>query len=296
MSVPQLPENAVLGSVFDISAIDPSTHLFFDDHPNNVIDVQSVANAYELNLTSVWCLPTRMTLHGLNGEPRIFDCANQEEKVAYYELKRTDAPSFVRDVTRSPPYKIGTGITREIIQQIIDKETEPGPKRTGQYFFDFDMLLNQFNGLEFSNLNGVDPSPVWFAQYAKYLFSDYIGAEPETSRLNLLKRMFEAIGHERIYIITANGTAKDAQRMNFIKLIQVLLPSFMPDHLRFVRGHKSDVIVDILESRPNGGARSKARKTRSTTRKTRSKARKTMTRARRTKMITKSNRCSRKKA
>ena len=302
-----LPENVILGSEFDINAIDPSTHLFFDDHPNNIIPVQYMANDNELDLKSVWCLPTIMTLYGIEGEPRIFDCANQEEKDAYYKLKLTAAASFVRDVPRSAPRKIGTGITGEIIQQIIAKEREQ--TRQGVYFFDFDMLLSQFNELAFPEIDDLPTTPEWFEQYAKYLFSDYIGVEPPKGRLNLLKSMFGAIGPDRIYIITANGTATDTnpQRINFIELIKVLLPTFIPDHLRYGR-HKSDVIAVILkpESRPNGGARSKARNTRSTTRKTmskarksrrtRSKARKTMTRARRTKMITKSNRCSRKKA
>jgi hypothetical protein len=302
----ELPENVILGSDFDIRTIAPSSHLFFDDHPYNIIPVQDMANKNKLDLKSVWCLPTRMTLYSIEGEPRIFDCANQEEKDAYYKLKLTAAASFVRDVPRSTPRKIGTGITGEIIQQIIAKEREQ--TRQGVYFFDFDMLLSQFNELAFPEIDDLE----WFEQYAKYLFSDYIGVEPPKGRLNLLKSMFGAIGPDRIYIITANGTATDTnpQRINFIKLINVLLPTFIPDHLRFGR-RKSDVIVDILESesRPNGGARSTTRKTRSKARKsrrtrskarksrrTRSKARKTMTRARRTKMITKSNRCSRKKA
>ena len=296
----EFPENVILGSEFDINAIDPSTHLFFDDHPYNISPVQYMANKKKLNLKSVWCLPTLMTLYGIEGEPRIFDCANQEEKDAYYKLKLTAAASFVRDVPRSAPRKIGTGITGEIIQQIIAKEREQ--TRQGVYFFDFDMLLSQFNELAFPEIDDLPTTPEWFEQYAKYLFSDYIGVEPPKGRLNLLKSMFGAIGPDRIYIITANGTATDTnpQRINFIKLIKVLLPTFIPDHLRYGR-RKSDVIVDILESesRPNGGARSTTRKTMSKARKsrrTRSKARKTMTRARRTKMITKSNRCSRKKA
>jgi hypothetical protein len=294
----ELPENVILGSEFDINAIDPSTHLFFDDHPYNIIPVQDMANEKELNLKSVWCLPTLMTLYGIEGGPQFFDCANQEKKDAYYKLKLTAAASFVRDVPRSTPRKIGTGITGEIIQQIIAKEREQ--TRQGVYFFDFDMLLSQFNE-SFPEIDDL-PTPEWFEQYAKYLFSDYIGVEPPKGRLNLLKSMFGAIGPDRIYIITANGTANvtNPQRINFIELIKVLLPTFIPDHLRFGR-RKSDVIADILESesRPNGGARSTTRKTMSKARKsrrTRSKARKTMTRARRTKMITKSNRCSRKKA
>jgi hypothetical protein len=293
----ELPENVILGSDFDINAIDPSTHLFFDDHPYNIIPVQDMANYKELDLKSVWCLPTRMTLYGIDGVPKFFDCANQEEKDAYYKLKSTAAASVVIDVPRSTPRKIGTGITGEIIRQIIAKEIKQ--TRQGVYFFDFDMLLSQFNELAFPEIDDL-PTPEWFEQYAKYLFSDYIGVEPLEGRLNLLKSMFRAIDPERIYIITANGTANDTnpKRTNFIKLIKVLLPIFIPDNLRFGR-HKSDVIADILESRSKGGARSKARrirKTRSKARKTRSKARKTRSNARMTKMITKSNRCSRKKS
>jgi hypothetical protein len=304
----ELPENVILGSEFDfdINANNPSTHLFFDDHPYNIIPVQDMANVKVLNLKSVWCLPTLMTLYGIEGGPQFFDCANQEKKDAYYKLKLTDAASFVRDVPRSTPRKIGTGITREIIQKIISKEREQ--TRQGVYFFDFDMLLSQFNELAFPEIDDL-PTPDWFEQYAKYLFSDYIGVEPLEGRLNLLKSMFGAIGPARIYIITANGTANDTnpKRMNFIKLIKVLLPTFIPDHLRFGR-QKSDVIADILksESRPNGGARSTTRKTMSKARKTMSKARKTMSKARKTRSNarrTRSNanasrrsRCSRKQS
>jgi hypothetical protein len=148
------------------------------------------------------------------------------------------------------------------------------------------MLLSQFGGLNFTENPENFPDEL-LEQYAKYLFSDYVGLEPETGRLNLLKSMFEAIGPERIYIITANSCA-DTQnpllRIKFVKLIQVLLRSFDPTHLIYASAviTKQGVIIPILydfADRHRGGARSKARKTRSKARKTRSKARKTRSKA-----------------
>ena len=178
------------------------------------LDVQSVANNpdYNWNISSILCLPTQMTLYGLGGEPRNFDCAKQQDKDEYYTLKKEDATIANAAENINEPREIGTGITPTIIQQIIANETEPDPKRTGLYFFDFDKLLSQFNGLDF--LPTMDlPSLEWFEQYAKYLFSDYIGSETDSSRLNLLKRMFQVIGPERIYVITANGYANPSFEM-----------------------------------------------------------------------------------
>ena len=292
--LPPLRPRAMYGSEF-VFPTDPSTHLFFDDDPNNVNDVQGVANNldYNWNLSSVLCLPTQMTLYGLGGGPRNFDCAKQQDKDEYYTLKKNDSISIAKDI--ADPYDIGTGITREIIQKIIENETEPEPKRTGLYFFDFDMLMSQFNGGMKCPEKGSDanPAPEWVEQYAKYLFSDCIGAEPENGRLNLFKTMFEAIGPERIYIITANPYASTTYILPssgrvvtwcfdiFVRLLQVLLPSFIPIHLVYANikvQSKSTKIRYILDSRLKGGARSKARKTKRTkskTRKTRSKARKT---------------------
>jgi len=303
MSAPQLPDKAVLGPGFEIGN-DPSLSFFFDDDRGNVIDVQSVANANDWNLQSVLCLPTQMTLYGLgldlDGAPRIFDCAQKQAKDEYYQLKK-DATSIAKDI--NVPHGIGTGITREIIQKIIAKETEPEPKRTGLYFFDFDMLLSQFNGLDFPIID-VLPTQEWFEQYAKYLFSDTIDEEPEDGRLTLLKRMFQVIGPERIYIITANpyagadftlGTGRVVPWFvdKFIGLLQVLLPSFIPTHLVYANTKvqsKSTKIMQILESRPKGGARLKTRKTK----RTKSKVRKTRSRTR--SKTSRRSRCSRKKS
>ena len=298
MSAPQLPDKAVLGPGFEIGN-DPSLSLFFDDDRGNVIDVQRVANENDWNLKSVLCLPTQMTLYGVDGEPRIFDCAQQQDKDDYYTLKKNDT-TIAKDI--NVPHGIGTGITREIIQKIIAKETEPEPKRTGLYFFDFDMLLSQFNGLDFPIID-VLPTQEWFEQYAKYLFSDTIDEEPEDGRLTLLKRMFQVIGPERIYIITANpyagadftlGTGRVVPWFvdKFIGLLQVLLPSFIPTHLVYANTKvqsKSTKIMQILESRPKGGAR-KTRRTRSNAKRTKSKTRRTRSKTSRR------SRCSRKKS
>ena len=299
-------EDLPLGSDFGKFPIDPLTHLFFDDHHGNIIDVEKMTNEKKLNLLSFWCPPTHMTLYGVGRidgvdgvyvvdvvdgvdvEPRIiFDCEKHQAINKYIEIKKTDAPLvfevFVPEITHKIP-KIGTGITTDIIQQIIANETETDPKRTGLYFFDFDMLLSQFGSLKFPE-NPESVTEKWVEQYAKYLFSDYIGTEPENGRLNLLKRMFNEIGPDRIYIITAN---RSAERMaaSFVRLLQVLLTSFIPNHLVYVnfdlRQPKSDAIMSILGLK--GGSKSKTRKTK----RTKSNARKSKTKTRKTKR-TKSN-------
>jgi hypothetical protein len=303
MSESEHTESAGLGSEF-VFPIDPSTHLFFDDQQGNIDDVENMTDDNELNLFSVWCLSTYMTLYIPGDKPQYFDCEKQKDK--YHEIKRTDAPLVFVPGSTHKIHEIGTGITTDIIQQIIANE----PKRTGLYFFDFDMLLSQFGGLKFPE-NPESVTEEWLEQYAKYLFSDYIGAEPENGRLNLLKRMFQVIGPDRIYIITANPYASTTYALSsgrnvtwyfeiFVRLLQVLLPSFIPTHLVYANTKvqsKSTKIMQILESRPKGGARLKTRKTK----RTKSKARKTRSKARRTKRTkskaktSRRSRCSRKK-
>lgn len=277
MSTPQ----AMYGSGFAFPS-DPSTHLFFDDQLPNIRDVQKVAIYNEWNLSSVWCLPNQIELHDETGQTS-FNCVSQKDE--YIARKMTDvAENFRAFAEEFRSFSVGSGITREIIEKIIEKEE--ATKRTGLYFFDFDMLLSQFSGLNFPE-NPDSVSDKWLAQYAKYIFSDYIGVDPEGGRLTLLKRMFAAIGPDRIYVITANPGAAEPSKMSgrniFIKLIQVLLPSFIPAHLVYAGSGKAGVIGPIVyDSRPKGGARRtrriKARRT---------KARKTKAR---------SNRCSRKKS
>jgi hypothetical protein len=273
MTAARLPDGAMYAQLFNITTIPSSTHLFFDDQLANILDVQNVANQHDWNLQSTCCSPTHIELYDDTGRMTSFDCVRQKEE--YVALKNNDTPFLLLE----PPEFIGPGITPTIIRQIIANEP-PQNKRTGLYFFDFDMLLSQFSGLDF-----LEPTKVtkeWLEQYAKYLFSDHIGVEPPECRLNLLKVMFEAIGPERAYIITANPYAGKQFTNNFgrlqtpnpyldvfIHLIQVLMPSFIPLHLVCSSGrNKSDRIREILEKlSAKGGARSKTRsKARSKTR------------------------------
>jgi hypothetical protein len=293
MTAARLTDRAMYGPEFNPTTIPTSTHLFFDDQRGNILDVQTVANQSEndWNLQSTCCSPTRIELYDDTGKMTSFDCVSQKDQ--YIALKNNDTSfteKFKEFLLRDPPKYIGQGITPTIIHKIIENET-PQNKRTGLYFFDFDMLLSQFSGL---NLNPTTVTKEWLEQYAKYLFSDHIGVEPPEGRLNLLKVMFEAIGPDRAYIITANPYAgkeyvESGRVLNpnpylnvFIQLIQLLMPSFIPLHLVCSSGrNKSDRIREILEKlSAKGGARSKTKsKTKSKTRsKTRSKT-KSMTRS-----------------
>lgn len=261
-----IPEPAMYGPTFNMSAITPSTNLFFDDDYNNIIDVQTIANDNDLDLISTWCLPTRMILHDDSGEMPHLNCAKQKDD--YTALKKNDA-SFTEDFKKYletvQPAAIGTGITPTIIRQII--ENEQTNKCTRLYFFDFDMLLSQFNGMNFPE-KPEDATDEWLQQYAKYLFSDYIVAEPESGRLNLLKSMFETIGPERIYIITANGYASESYTLKsrrvvswyfniFVRLLQVLLHSFKSEHLVCTTSMKKSTPISRLTPTSRGGAKTK---------------------------------------
>jgi hypothetical protein len=266
------------GSAFAFPS-DPSTHLFFDDQRINIRDVQTLARDNSLNLSSVWCLPFQIELHDETGQTTSFNCVSQKDEYIARKMRDPVAEKFKAFAEEFRSFSVGTGITREIIEKIIEKEE--ATKRTGLYFFDFDMLLSQFSGLNFpENLDSV--SDKWLAQYAKYIFSDYIGVEPEGGRLNLLKRMFAAIGPERIYVITANPGAEENPkrpgRIIFIKLIQVLLPSFIPAHLVYAGSGKAVVIYNFVSKLAGGGARTRRTrriKARRTKRKTKAKTRKT---------------------
>ena len=257
-------EEGVLNSVdFNISSIPKSTHLFFDDDDGNITDVQDAANQLNHAMMSVWCPPSTVELHDATGI-KTFACDNVEDIKTYNKLKFNDV---VKDTDKLKILPIGAGITPRIIQQIIADETSP-EKPTRLYFFDFDKLLSQFNGLTFPE----DVDEQWLNDYSKCIFSDHIGVGDSVAddRLILLKRMFEMIGHERAYIITANGYASatkvDSGRMiqnpdlqTFIRLLQVLLPTFDPTHLKCTAGKKksNDIgrIIDDMNKKYQGGSR-----------------------------------------
>jgi len=267
-------------NVFNISLIPKSTHLFFDDDYGNITDVQNAANQDEKVMMSVWCPPSEIKLHYATGVVRTFACGNVEDTKTYNELKSNDG--LVKGSEQSKILPIGAGITPNVIQQIIDDETSQ-EKPTRLYFFDFDMLLSQFNGLTFPDAATVDAQ--WLNDYSKYLFSDHIGPIDDSmtdERLKLLKRMFDMIGAARVYIITANGHASattieksgrqipNPHLQTFIKLLKELLPTFNSTHLYCTTGQKkSIVILRILDRKQLEGGSKNSDKSKKRTRKTR---------------------------
>jgi hypothetical protein len=176
--------------------------------------------------------------------------------------------------------EIGTGFTSAMISQLIDFETglRAAESKRRLYFFDFDRTLTFVPGVSFAflpkKLNTRTTPPITeippaerdlLSQYAKYLFSDYCGEEPEHSRgigrMSLLRELFTLIGNERIYIVTANSGAKNVPEnpyfLHFKFLITQLLPDFLEDHIVGVHStneaplnSKQDAIASILQRSP----------------------------------------------
>ncbi len=148
------------------------------------------------------------------------------EKPPSDRTRSPSPPPSSAQVPKKSQKEIGPGLTIPMIQSIIEFEgrTDIPEKSARLYFFDFDKLLTQRSSLS-QRLLTMPNVPT----YAKYLFSNYIGDEdPETGRFALLKKMFQAITIDRIYIITSNQAANpmdnEASRKIFIALLQQLLP------------------------------------------------------------------------
>ena len=268
-------EGALNSVDFNISLIPKSTHLFFDDDYGNITDVQAAANQInEAMMMSVWCPPSTIELHDA-GTVITFNCLNDDDKTRYNEFKKNDPAFSTRDDFKQLKIlPIGAGITPIMIRQIIADETSP-EKPTRLYFFDFDMLLSQFNGLTFPDAPTTTPlDEQWLRDYSKYLFSDHIGIgdSVDDDRLNLLQLMFKNIGADRAYIITANGYANETiteygrvkpnpNLQTFIRLLQALLPTFDPTHLKCTAGKKksNDIIriIDTMKKSQGGSKKSK---------------------------------------
>jgi hypothetical protein len=240
-----LPPNAINADEFNMDDISPTTHLFFDDVINNIVDVQTAVNKLQLQLQSVHCPGDSLLLY--------YDDADTKDNVVsinnvndYVNLKHMD-PEFKN--FKPIGGEVGPGITYNMIQQIISYE-EANPSSGRIYFFDFDRLLNQLGGLDFSFLNpdlnvDTDMNP-----YARFLFSDHIQPNNTTmDRFNLLKRMFMAIPPDRVYVVTANSfaDASNPYSRHFLNIVKTLNPDFIPTHLIFSK-QKSEQIVSILQS------------------------------------------------
>lgn len=264
------PDGIIFSVDFNIEygKVPPDASLFFDDYDVNIIDVQKEVNKKGLLLRSVYCPPERIALYDANG--RLVN----SEAAEYRSLKSLDDVSFSHDFRRfieKDKLEVGNGLTPGMIRKIIDYETTSfGDDYNRVYFFDFDMVLNQLSGLDFSFLRIQTDKDSLLHQYAKYIFSDHIGPEPKGGgRLTLLQTMFRTIGHERIYIITSNSFANqkilyksgsmgdNPYLAHFIAILRILLPEFNPNHLVCTNSKnqpplynkKSDAIIAILNER-----------------------------------------------
>lgn len=223
------------------TVIPPNVHLFFDDNKGNIDDVNSVANS--INLQSVHCPPGPISFYDAEGTPLNQKITTYAE---YRALKQQDdtIPAYFKQFIKSTDgMSVGSGITPDMIRQIIAYEYEYEQLHARLYFFDFDLLLSQLGGLDFSFVQNRDH--VNMSDYAKYLFSDCIGEEsPPTGRLNLLKQMFSAIGPDRVYIITSNAFANPNNPFFkfFLGLTRVLLPLFHERHLICTNSKIADLL------------------------------------------------------
>jgi hypothetical protein len=266
--------------LMDENALPADASIFFDDMSTNILDVQENVNKAGLNLRSVYCPPPphpdAQRFVWYNNDGFAFEYQNYSEIKLLDDSFTNSFKGFINGI-KTTQDNVGPGLTSGMIGKIIVHERTtktirqdilPSPRL---YFFDFDMVLNQINGLDFSFLTKIhdDNEESLLQQYAKYLFSDCIGASCGVSgrlenldRLKLLQIMFSTIGPERIYVITSNSFANIASpnRPYFIKLLRVLLPSFIETHLVCTHpknkapfyNKKSAAIIDILNSvRPN---------------------------------------------
>lgn len=280
-----LPEGAIDATEFNPSSLDPKTHLFFDDDRKYIDPVQAKMNKDGISLACVYCRPpAAIVLHAHDTGRTVTEITLLNR---FREMKQLGTPvgSFRDFLGDHMEKEIGTGFTSAMISRLIDFETslraaesKRRPRRL--YFFDFDRTLTFVPGMSFAFLPKKlktrttppiteipEPERVLLSQYAKYLFSDYCGEEPEPSRgmgrMSLLRQLFTVIGNERIYIVTANSSAKNAPEnpyfLHFKFLISQLLPDFLEDHIIGVQSKneaplfnsKQDAIASILERRPH---------------------------------------------
>lgn len=252
----------------DISHIDSRTHLFFDDNDNYIRDVRDAITAVGLPLVAIECPPGEVDLYDETGNKMKITVA---EKFSSTKSRGFECEfgNFLRENTET---EVGNGITTPIIQQIIEFEDLPTNPKERMYFFDCDKLLSYVRSVSFE-FGGYAPEgeiSKLIPAYAKYVFSDHIGPEPPNGRLRLLKKMFEKIGPDRVYIITSNYIANDQLLNNktntigpnphkryFVELMRELLPSFDETHLTCtfyenqspLFNHKGQAIVHILTER-----------------------------------------------
>jgi hypothetical protein len=280
-----MPEGIILSSSFSSSGVLSTRHLFFDDDMKYIGPVQELANAKpDLNLQSVYCeIPVEFVLHNQSGAQQInVTTADKFRQAKLAGLPNSDFKIWLSNLKVES--LVGTGLTVDVISKLIHRETQSDKKC--MYFFDFDQTLSYVKSLnfDFSKVRN-EPPQNFHQQYARYIFSDFCGEEPEEGgRLRLLQRLFGMIGPQRIYIVTSNEMACPKMRKtvkdqttgktkkelgsgnpflpNFISLIQQLLPTFNHEHLISVctentTSHyksKEKAISSIITQLPKGGS------------------------------------------
>lgn len=269
----------------NLNELKQNTHLFFDDDMKYIAPVQALADANPgLNLQSVYCeIPVGFVLHTQSGAQQInVTTADEFRKAKLAGLPNNDFKNWLSASQNES--SVGTGLTVDVIHNLIQRETQSDKKC--MYFFDFDQTLTYVKGLKFDFKNVGNKMPDnFYQQYARYIFSDFCGAEPaEGTRLHLLQRLFEMIGPERIYIVTSNEMACPKMRKtvrdlvtgearkelgsgnpflpHFIHLIEQLLPTFDQEHLisvctENITSHyksKEEAIRSIITQLSKGGS------------------------------------------
>lgn len=271
-----LRPGVIHASEFSSSSIPPGTHLFFDDDLKYINPVQERMNQRVLPVACacVYCEPpTSVVLHEHESNQAVkIKSPNKFREMKELGTPRGDFQDFLGEYI---PDKIGTSFTPALISQLIlfEQSSDRDPRRL--YFFDFDRTLTFVPGLSFAFLpkksktrsvpttDIPDSERVLLSQYARFLFSDYCGEEPAEGsggRMRLLCELFSVIGNERIYIVTANSSAKkdNPYYLYFKYLISQLLPDFLEDHIIGVHStndpplfrNKQDAIASILERSP----------------------------------------------
>lgn len=264
-----LPEGQITSVNFDITSLPPINHIFFDDDVKFIVEANVLATD-GIPITTVLCPDTEpITLYGKDNEPVIItptkpgDYIKQKmlgvDSVDFkgyltHRLKSVSASAFDPNAIKA----FGAGLTTDMIRKIIGFEREQSERTFKRiYFFDFDKVLNQTASI------AIDKPEIAgnLDSYAKYIFSNYVGDEqPADGRLTLLKEMFGVIGIDRIYIITSNPMASDANpphRGTFCNLLQKLLPvsvdawgqHLISTYSKNMRGYKNkhDAIRGIIE-------------------------------------------------
>ena len=244
-----------------------STHLFFDDERDNLEQVaESVATynkanpeALPIHLETILCEPGRVTLIDKTEGSRGIAVTTLDE----YKRRKIIEPEITTKLMRKLLNEfgdkgIGSGLSLDLIDEIIELETAPHNKRTCLYFFDFDKLLSQLGSMAIPE----HKIEAVISTYARFLFSDHVQEEDPRGpgRLTKLREMFSAIGPERTYIMTFNGAARQSSnpvtqddRKFFIGLLQQLLPTIKPSNVKFCMVPVSVPGTDKKKGEPNKG-------------------------------------------